>query len=247
MDKGEEEEEEKGEDEPPLSSCAASATGHLDLGTSLCIDPADPKVCVMAGKGQGKYGKRDRDEEDTKPAIKKPKLQQVVSLGHGWNLNTRHAEQLSALAALFTTRKVGFNTTDDKAEVPEDASSSHGLYMEIFDSGIKKMTRYFLWVSNRAKELKIKLELLAVLGASLDLEVKNPMVAFSQGFNDCDKWEGVKSLLFELFGRQDPSCDGVADFLYAFTRTGEKFHMRIYKIQTMTDLNADTNYDRSGG
>ncbi|CAL4958717.1 unnamed protein product [Urochloa decumbens] len=153
----------------------------------------------------------------------KPKM---VCIGHSRNVNKRHLGQLKCLSALMLSAKQDLEITDDKFKVLINSKCSNGLYMK----WRTKDDRYILWASSVSKKLRIKFDFHGGLEpAAKLLTTKNPVLVFSQSFDQNEAWREVKELLQELFGPSEEATGLEHDYVFAFTRTGMMFHLKIFK------------------
>ncbi|CAL4998556.1 unnamed protein product [Urochloa decumbens] len=174
-------------------------------------------------------------EPGQKGTRKKAKLQHVVSLGHSTNLNGRHVRQFMSLSNLVTKGKIAPQVTNDKAEIFDGNNSSHGIYLKEAED------LYHLWGCTKSKNLKIKFEILCVIeDSTTELNIKKPILAFSEGFGDGNEWGHVRTMLDELFGTTGDYLHTKPDHLVSFTRIGDKFQIRIFKIKNMPTLDENS-------
>uniref|UniRef100_A0A0E0L5L2 Brix domain-containing protein n=1 Tax=Oryza punctata TaxID=4537 RepID=A0A0E0L5L2_ORYPU len=190
----------------------------------------------MAKGGDGataKKAKRKRRSDSKSEDLEREEPNEKKQNGESVpQINYRHKGQLSFLAALVTSKKTDLQATDARDEILRGYTSTAGLYME----WSKEHESYFLYASSQSKSATIKFELLAVAGLEAfpqNIEVKKPLLVFSEGFANGGEWEDTQMLLFELFSKSvaDVSCS--EDYLYAFTRCWGKIYFRIYKINSL--------------
>ncbi|CAO2145499.1 unnamed protein product, partial [Urochloa humidicola] len=100
----------------------------------------------------------------------------------------------------MSTKRHPLEITDDRDSVLKVPGCSNGLYME----WSKKDDQYFLWGSTAEGKQQIKFEFHGGFEPSANiLEVKKPMLAFSELFDFNNVWAEVKKMLQEIFGRVD--------------------------------------------
>nr|XP_034568535.1 uncharacterized protein LOC117833214 [Setaria viridis] len=119
----------------------------------------------------------------------------------------------------MSAKRCPLEIIDDRDKILKFPGCSCGLYME----WSKKDHQYFLWGSTAEGKIQIKFEFHGGFEPSANLlDVKKPMLAFSESFGLNNCWREVKKMLQELFGHVDGEVPaGGYDYMLAFTWTGE--------------------------
>ncbi|PWZ05569.1 hypothetical protein Zm00014a_009120 [Zea mays] len=197
-------------------------------------------------KGRGKRkGEEDKGSErpSKEPKVdhqgegeEVPKVKREASVGRACNINSRHSNQLESLLALMSVKWRSLEIIDDRDKILKYPGCSCGLYME----WSKEDDQYFLWGSTGEGKIQIKFEFHGGFEPSANLlDVKKPMLAFSESFDLNSCWSEVKKMLRGLFGHVDGEVpSGSYDYMLAFMRTGEMLHLHIFKFHTQptTDM-----------
>uniref|UniRef100_A0A0A9GBI8 Uncharacterized protein n=1 Tax=Arundo donax TaxID=35708 RepID=A0A0A9GBI8_ARUDO len=191
----------------------------------------------LGGEGGEKKGRGDNPDDELEKKTRVALQPKKASVGHSLNINERHAKQFQSLLVLASAERYPLQVTNDVVDVLARPSSLNGLYLQ----WEKDVDRYFLWGSIASKEFVVKFELDGGFEASINLlDVKNPLLVFSESFDHNDSWIEVKQLLRELFGHPDgEGASGDHDYLYAFTRTGVMLHLRIFKLLSHLNPNME--------